>query len=42
MGAQPDVARALADPRRRWVLGMHLWLASVRDVAWVAAHFGHS
>lgn len=40
--ARAPFSRAPDDPRRRWVLGMHIRLASVRDVDWVAARFGHA
>lgn len=42
MGVQRKSAASGMHARRRWVLAMHLWLASIRDVDWVAASFGHA
>lgn len=42
MGTPRRAAADAVAARRRRLLHMHLWLAAIRDVDWVAASYGHA
>lgn len=42
MGALRRPAADAVAARRHHLLRMHLWIAAIRDVDWVAASYGHA